>query len=91
MEDQRTKVRDIVRILPEPGRHQDKAQHAGTVPAIPGRLATMRMCVVCDGLAKAVLELPGVMAAAGYLTSTAAFVLLAAACCVLSLPPAATT
>ena len=42
---------------------------------------------VCDGLAEAVLELPGVMAAAGYLTSTAAFVLLAAACCVLSLPP----
>ena len=35
------KFRDIVGILPRPGNLRDKAQTSGTVPAIPGRLATM--------------------------------------------------
>ena len=35
------KFRDIVDILPQPGRHRDMAQHSGTVPAIPGWLVTM--------------------------------------------------
>ena len=29
-------------LLPQPGHLRDKAQKPGTVPAIPGRLATMR-------------------------------------------------
>ena len=33
--------RDIRTILPRPGHSRDKAQTTGTVPAIPGRLATM--------------------------------------------------
>ena len=36
------KFRDISTILPRPGHSRDKAQTTGTVPAIPGRLATMR-------------------------------------------------
>ena len=35
------KFRDIVGILPQPGHLRDKAQKYGTVPAIPGPLATM--------------------------------------------------
>ena len=35
------KFRDIVDILPRPGHLRDKAQKSGTVPAVPGRLATM--------------------------------------------------
>ena len=35
------KFRDISTILPRPGHSRDKAQTTGTVPAIPGRLATM--------------------------------------------------
>ena len=35
------KFRDLIAILPRPGHRRDKAQTPGTVPAIPGRLATM--------------------------------------------------
>ena len=35
------KFRDIVGILPQPGHLRDKAQKFGTVPAIPGQLATI--------------------------------------------------
>ena len=35
------KFRDIIGILPQPGHLRDKVQNSGTVPAIPGRLATM--------------------------------------------------
>ena len=35
------KFRDLIAILPRPGHRGDKAQTPGTVPAIPGRLATM--------------------------------------------------
>ena len=34
--------RDIVGILPQPGHLRDKVQKSGTVPGIPGRLATMQ-------------------------------------------------
>ena len=37
------KFRDINTILPRPGHSRDKAQTTGTVPAIPGRLATMNI------------------------------------------------
>ena len=37
------KFRDISTILPRPGHSRDKAQTTGTVPAIPGRLATMNL------------------------------------------------
>ena len=45
MEDQRTKSGTSYVFCPNrvPGRHQDKAQHSGIVPAIPGRLATMNV------------------------------------------------
>ena len=42
MEDEgKHKSRTSYVFLPQPGRHQDTAQHSVTVPAILGRLATM--------------------------------------------------
>ena len=35
------KFQDIIGILPQPGHHRDKGQNSGTVPAIPGLMATM--------------------------------------------------
>ena len=44
------KFRDISTILPPPGHSRDKAQTTGTVPAIPGRLATMDIVQKATGL-----------------------------------------
>ena len=37
------KFRDIIAILPRPGHRRDKAQTSGTVPAVKGRLETMKV------------------------------------------------